>query len=88
MKNPIISIQKGLENYKEALLEEGYEVHYSGYDDGEANVTIISGVDEAWEEIEPSECHPNGDKCMLVLDVTNMSVEDVLKTIKTKECNC
>ena len=88
MKNPIISIQKGLDEYKAALEAEGYEVHYSGYDDSKANVTIISGIDEAYEEIEPCECHPDGDSCMLVLDVSNMSIEEVLKTVKTKECNC
>jgi hypothetical protein len=88
MKNPIISIQKGLDEYKAALEAEGYAVHYSGYDDSKANVTIISGIDEAYEEIEPSECHPDGDSCLLVLDVSNMSIEEVLKTVKTKECNC
>jgi len=88
MKDPIISIQKGLDEYKEALEAEGFEVHYSGYEDSKANVTLISGIDEAWEEIEPSECHPNGDYCMLVLDVSNMSVEEVVETVKSKECNC
>jgi hypothetical protein len=66
MKDPIISIQKGLDDYKEALEAEGFEVHYSGYDDSKAN----------------------GDSCMLVLDVSNMSVEEVIKIVKTKECNC
>ena len=88
MKNPIISIQRGLNEYKEALEAEGYEVHVSGSEDAKANVALISGIDEAYEGIEPNECRPNTDACMLVLDVSNMSIEEVLKTIKTKECNC
>jgi len=88
MKNPIIAIQKGLDEYKEAFEAEGYEVHYSGYDDSKANVTIISGVNKAYEEINSSECHPTSDACMLVLDISDMTVDEALKTVKNKICNC
>ena len=88
MKNPIISIQRGLNEYKEALEAEGYEVHDSGSEDAKANVALISGIDQAYEGIESHECHPTTVACMMVLDVSNMSIEEVLKILKTKDCNC
>lgn len=76
-----IAIQKGLEEVKNMLLTEGFNVvdyETSGLD---ADVTIITGVDEAYEEIQPAEYHSNGKKNMLVIDATNSSPGEILKRV-------
>lgn len=49
------------------LISEGFDVvdyETSGLD---ADVTIITGIDEAYEEIQPAEYHSNGKKICLSL---------------------
>lgn len=72
-----IAIQKGLDDVKELLISEGYEVTNYGHNDSDANVTIITGVDEAYEEIQPAQYHGK----MLVIDATNTTTEDIMKRI-------
>jgi hypothetical protein len=86
MKNAIISIQRGLDNYKEALEKAGYEVYYSGHDNNKATVAIISDIDVEYEDMNSGDCRPSGDTCKLVLDVTSMSPDEVVRYINNKEC--
>lgn len=88
MENVIISIEKGLDDYKKALEKEGFEVHYSGDNDHEANVAIMCGIDEEYEEIDSNQCRVKGEGCMLVLDVSDISIEETIKLIETRKCNC
>ena len=62
MKNIKIAIQDGLPEVKEALTTEGYEVYRYGEAGLDADITIITGVDDVYEEIQPSEYHQNGKK--------------------------
>lgn len=81
MKNVKIAIQSGLNEVKSVLIDEGFQVYDYGTAGLDADVTIVTGIDEAYEEIEPVQYHKNGDKDMLVIDATNASPETVLKRL-------
>lgn len=81
MKNIKIAIQKGLNEVKETLINEGFQVFDYETAGLDADVTIITGIDEAYEEIEPVQYHKNGDKNMLIIDATNASPETVLNRV-------
>lgn len=81
MKNIKIAIQDGLPEVKEALTTEGYEVYRYGEAGLDADITIITGVDDVYEEIQPSEYHQNGKKEMLIIDGTNKSTATILENV-------
>lgn len=81
MKNYKIAVQRGLSDVESALKKEGYDVYPFGTAGLDADVTIITGIDEAYEEIQPAEYHANGKKPMLVIDGTNSSTEVILKRV-------
>lgn len=81
MKNYKIAIQSGLNEVENALKSEGFDVYKYGADGLDADITIITGVDEAYEEIQPVQYHANGKKQMLVIDGTNSSTEMILKRV-------
>ncbi len=81
MKNFKIAIQAGLNEVEEVLIKEGFDVHKYGTAGLDADITIITGIDEAYEEIQPEEYHKNGKKEMLIIDATNTSPEEVLKKV-------
>ncbi len=76
-----IEVQNGLEDIMTSLTNEGFEVYRYGEAGLDADITIITGVDEAYEEIEPAQFHANGKKKMLVIDATNRTTEDVLTRV-------
>jgi cephalosporin hydroxylase len=76
-----IAIQRGLEEVKKVLITEGFDVRDYESAGLDADVTIITGVDEAYEEIQPAEYHSNGKKNMLVIDATNSTPEEILKRV-------
>jgi len=88
MKNAIISIQRGLDEYKEALEKAGFTVHYTGHDKNTATVAVISHIDQEYEEINSGECRKSGEKCKLVLDVTDMTPIEAVRYIRLKICSC
>lgn len=81
MKNYKIAVQSGLNEVEDALKKEGFNVYPYGSAGLDADVTIITGVDEAYEEIQPAQYHANGSKKMLVIDGTNSSTDVILKRI-------
>jgi maleate cis-trans isomerase len=81
MKNVKIAIQSGLNEVKETLINEGFDVRDYGTAGLDADVTIITGIDEAYEEIEPAQYHSNGKKKMLVIDATNTPTDEILNRI-------
>lgn len=81
MKNYKIAVQPGLPEVEAALKNEGFDVYKYGAAGLDADVTIITGIDEAYEEIQPAEYHANGKKKMLVVDATNTTTEIVMKRI-------
>ncbi|MDK2918687.1 MAG: hypothetical protein PWQ37_1420 [Candidatus Petromonas sp.] len=62
-------------------------VSYEDYD-GDADITIISGIDSEYEEIETTQCRVCGpnDKQMLLIDATRLTPEKVLEYVKTIRC--
>ena len=88
MKLKKISIQKDLKDIEYLLLEAGYEVVYMGDDDSDCAITIMSGVDEEYSGLEHSQCMCSGDKDhqMLVINVGDLSPEQVLSLVKKNSC--
>lgn len=81
MKNYKIAVQAGLNEVEDALKKEGFDVHKYGTAGLDADITIVTGIDEAYEEIQPVQYHANGKKQMLVIDGTNVSTETILKRV-------
>lgn len=81
MKNVKVAIQSGLDGVKDMLKSEGFDVYNYGEAGLDADVTIVTGIDEAYEEIQPAQYHANGKKQMLVIDGTNTSCEEILKRV-------
>jgi cephalosporin hydroxylase len=76
-----IEVQNGLDELMVSLTNEGFDVYKYGEAGLDADVTIITGIDEAYEEIEPAQFHKNGKKQMLVIDATNRTTQDVLTRV-------
>lgn len=88
MKNIKVAVQSGLKDVESLLVEKGFEVvpyRTSGLD---VDVTVITGVDSAYEEIEPAQCRlsKNEDHDMLVINATNLTPEQVLNYIEKNPC--
>lgn len=81
MKNYKVAVQSGLSDVEAALKAEGFDVYKYGTAGLDADVTIITGVDEAYEEIQPAQYHQNGNKKMLVIDGTNTTTDVILERI-------
>lgn len=81
MKNYKIAIQSGLKEVEEILRNEGFSVYNYETSGLDADITIITGIDEAYEEIEPEQYRANGKKEMLIIDATNTTPEEVLKKV-------
>ena len=88
MRKQKISIQPGLEAIESVLIREGYEVVHFGENDLDADVTVMSGVDTTWEEIEDAQCMYDGKKEheMLVINAGEMSPDKVLDLIRNNQC--
>lgn len=87
MKNYKIAVQQGLNEISDLLSSKGYDVvPFETFKDKVA-VTIISGVDSAYEEIEPAQCRNcGGDEEMLVINATRLSPEKVLEYVENIKC--
>jgi len=76
-----VEVQNGLDDLMATLTQEGFEVYKYGQAGLDADITVITGIDEAYEEIEPAQFHKNGKKKMLVVDATNRSTEEIMTRI-------
>ena len=72
-----IAVQNGLSEVETMLKNEGYDVYKYGHAGLDANVTIITGTDGEYEEIEPAQKHGK----MLVINATRISTQDVLDQV-------
>ncbi|PLX32701.1 MAG: hypothetical protein C0604_04835 [Clostridiales bacterium] len=83
-----VSLQKGLNQLRESLVNEGYEVCYEGECAAEPDVVIVSGIDSAYEGIENTQCMINssGETGMLLIDATNLTHQKVMDLIKNNHC--
>lgn len=72
-----IAVQNGLSEVEALLKEEGYDVYKYGHAGMDANVTIITGTDGAYEEIEPAQRHGK----MLVINATHITTEAVVAQV-------
>ena len=77
-----ISLQDGLDEVGELLKKEGHEVMHFGEDGLHADITIITGVDSEYEEINSTELISNGpNQSMLVINATRMSTDEILQRV-------
>jgi hypothetical protein len=89
MDNLKISIQKDLTALEEKLKAEGFEVVHFGKNDKDADVTLLTGINHDYEEIQNTSCHPNiTGRGNLVVDVAEMEFEEILNIIKNKNKIC
>lgn len=76
-----VEVQNGLSEVENMLRQEGFDVYKYGNAGLDADITVITGIDEAYEEIQPAQYHSNGKKRMLVVDATNSTPNEILKRI-------
>ena len=81
MKKIKIAVQNGLAEIEALLKQEGFDVYKYGKAGFNADVTVITGIDGAYEEIQPAQYHANGKKPMLVVDATNSTTDEILKRV-------
>ncbi len=86
MKNYKIAVQRGLGKIFEMLEGEGYDVVIYENNKEDVDVTILSGINSEYEEIEPAQCRIYGDKKMLIIDASNLSPDTVLNYVKNIKC--
>lgn len=87
MMNYKIAVQKGLDEIMDVLKKEGYNVVVYEDNKEDVDITIISGIDSEYEEIEPAQCRAYGnDKKMLIIDATRLTPETILKYVKNIKC--
>lgn len=88
MKKYKIAIQQGLNEISDLLTSNGYDVVPFETSKDRVDVTIISGVDSEYEEIEPAQCRISGsDEKMLVINATRLSPEKVLEYVENIKCS-
>lgn len=89
MKNLKISIQNGLNDIKERLIQEGHEVHSFEEIGMKADVVVITGVDSAYEEIETAQCRLSTDGVeVLLINASDLTPEQVVNYLNSHCCNC
>ena len=77
-----ISVEEGLNEVKELLLANGYDVIPSYKVDSEVAAMIFSGVDEDWETISTYQMRQYGEsKYVLTMNASNMKPLEILETI-------
>ena len=88
MKKYRIAVQRGLNEIAELLKDKGHDIVEFETSKSDVDVTIISGVDSAYEEIETAQCRFCGpDEKMLVINATTLSPEKVLEYVENIKCS-
>lgn len=89
-KSYTIAIQPGMNEIAEFLMEKGHKICKDGTCGFEPDVTLISGINMEWEEMDPHECRIIDDESqrkMLLMNITGMSNEEVLEKIDRNICS-
>lgn len=88
MKKYRIAVQQGLSEIANLLWDKGYDVVPFETSKDDIDVTVISGVDSEYEEIETAQCRVwNSKGKMLVINATKLSPEKVLEYIENIKCS-
>lgn len=88
MKKHKIAVQQGLNEIYDLLTNKGYDVVPLETSKDNVDITIISGVDSAYEEIETAQCRNCGsDEKMLVINATSIPPEKVLEYVENIKCS-
>lgn len=77
-----IAIQKGLERVEGILREKGFETVLYGEEDRPVGITIINGVDDVYEEIDPVTFYGGKTTGMVLLNASRLSEEEILKYVE------
>lgn len=77
-----IAIQTGLKTLEELLKNKGYNVVPFRESGLGVKISIVTDIDEAYEEIDPVTFYgPEGDE-MVILNATQLSEEDILRYVE------
>lgn len=77
-----IAIQTGLKTLEELLKNKGYDVVPFRESGLGVKISILTDIDEAYEEIDPVTFYgPEGDE-MVLLNATQLSEEDILRYVE------
>jgi len=88
MKKYKIAVQQGLKEIVDLLKSKGYDVVPFEASGNNVDITIISGVDSEYEEIETAQCRAWGQEGdMLVINATALSPEKVLEYVENIKCS-
>lgn len=84
-----IALQPGMEELGKFLEGKGHKICKDGTCGIEPDITLISGINMEWEEMEAHECRIIDDeaqKKMLIMNVTGMSNEEIMDKIEKNYC--
>lgn len=89
MDNLKVSVQRGLNDITDLLIQNGYDVCQMGACSSDVDITIINVSDFEYEGISGTACRINGeDKRTLLINSAIYSPHEILDIIKNKTCNC
>lgn len=88
MKTYTIAVQDGLDTIKSLLAEKGHTIVPYLEAGHSADITVLSGIDSAYEEIETAQCmirNTDGGE-MLLINATGLTPEQVLSHVERNNC--
>jgi len=84
-----IATQPGMDDVAEFLISKGHKVCKSGVCGIEPEITLISGINMEWEQMDANQClivDDEGDRKMLLVNITGLSNEEILEKIDNNYC--
>jgi len=84
-----IAVQAGMDDVAEFLSGKGHKICKDGTCGIHPDITLISGINMEWEQMEANECRiidDSNDKKMLLVNITGLSNDEILEKIDTNYC--
>jgi hypothetical protein len=84
-----IATQPGMDKVAEFLSSQGHKICKDGTCGINPDITLISGINMEWEQMNTNECRiidDENNKKMLLVNITGLSNEEVLEKINTNYC--
>jgi len=84
-----IALQPGMDKLADFLSGKGHKVCKSGACGIEPEITLISGVNMEWEQMDSNQCRivdDESDRKMLLVNITGLSNDEILEKIDNNYC--
>ncbi|MBK5252630.1 MAG: YkuS family protein [Peptostreptococcaceae bacterium] len=84
-----IATQPGMDEVSKFLIAQGHIVCKDGTCGIKPDITLLSGIDMEWEQMNADECliiDDESNKKMLLVNITGLSNEEILEKINTNYC--